>query len=79
MVSLPIPIENKKEIEFFYVNEDNKIKPYRMKMDYNVNKDTVKDLIEKVNKKLDKNSKMYLVTLSYTEASELFMEDIKMD
>ena len=79
MVSLPIPIENKKETEFFYVNEDNRIKPYRLKLEYNVNKDTVKDIMELVNKKLDKKSKLYLVSLSNSEASELFMEDVKMD
>jgi hypothetical protein len=41
MVSLPVPNRKKKELDFFYIHKDNHIKPYRMKVEYDVEKDTM--------------------------------------
>lgn len=79
MVSLPVPNRKKKDLDFFYIHKDNHIKPYRMKVEYDVEKDTMLTITHKLHQKLNKTTPILFLTLSYPEASQIFSLDHKAD
>lgn len=79
MVSLPVPNRKKKDLDFFYIHKDNHVKPYRMKVEYDVEKDTMHTIKQKVQQKLNKQSPMLFITLSYSEASPVIPLEHKAD
>lgn len=68
MVSLPIPSQKRKHLDFFYIHADNKAKPFRFKIEFNVEKDTMAQIKSILAAKLRKSILVNFLTLSYTEA-----------